>query len=81
MGMELIHRAYSFVCLRCGHGWEAEYDIRLTTDEYDRLHADYFVAGRKVTSPLKSGHCPACESGRIRILRPGRVDSARPRQD
>lgn len=81
MGTELVHRAYSFVCLSCGHGWEAEYDIRLITDEYDRLRADYFVAGRKVPSPLKSGQCPACEGLRIRILRPGRVASARPGQD
>ncbi|MFD7017982.1 hypothetical protein [Streptomyces sp. NPDC059928] len=78
MGVELVHRAYSFVCLSCGHGWEASYDVRLRTDQYNRLHAHYYLADRKVPSPLARAQCPACESGRVRILRPGRVDSARP---
>ncbi|MCM2425014.1 hypothetical protein LNW73_03810 [Streptomyces sp. RKAG337] len=78
MGDELVHRAYSFVCLSCGRGWEAEYDIRLTTDQDNHFHADCRVADRTVPSPLTRPRCPACEGDRIRIVRPGRVDSARP---
>ncbi|MGW2346947.1 hypothetical protein [Streptomyces sp. NPDC001661] len=78
---ELVHRGYSFVCLSCGHGWEAEFAIRLTTDDHGRLHATYYVDERRVPSPLKDARCPACESHHVRILRPGRVESARVRHE
>ncbi|MEU6664367.1 hypothetical protein [Streptomyces sp. NPDC046821] len=77
MGVEQVHRAYSFVCLSCGHGWEAEYDIRLTTEDADHLHADYFLDGHKVHSPLNESRCPSCDSKHVRVLRPGRVNFTR----
>lgn len=76
MHTQHVQRAYSFVCLDCGHGWEGIYDIDVTVDEYARITAAYGLDGRRVPSPLQSPQCPACERHKIRIMRPGRVASA-----
>jgi hypothetical protein len=79
MRTEPIHEAYSFVCLRCGHAWEGEYEIRHVRDGEGRLCAEYHVrGGLKVSSPLTDNTCRVCRGHTIRILRPGRVLSARP---
>lgn len=78
MGDETVREAYAFVCLQCGHGWEEAYEIRHSTDLQGREHATYYVAGRHVASPFAgTATCPSCEGRRIRILRPGRVESTR----
>ncbi|AKJ09689.1 hypothetical protein ABB07_06535 [Streptomyces incarnatus] len=78
MTSEPIREAYSFVCLRCGHAWEGVYEIRHVRDARGRLRAVYHVrGGRRVPSPLTAGTCRVCGGHRVRILRPGRVDSAR----
>ncbi|GAA3178437.1 MULTISPECIES: hypothetical protein [Streptomyces] len=74
---ETVHEAYSFVCLHCGHGWEERYEIRHTTDLAGRRRAVYYSGGARVPSPLSRSECPACNLGPLRILRPGRVESAR----
>ncbi|MEU4848236.1 hypothetical protein [Streptomyces gilvosporeus] len=74
---EAVHEAYSFVCLHCGYGWEEEYEIRHSTDESGQRRIDYYERGRRVPSPLTRAQCPACNRGPLRILRPGRVNSAR----
>ncbi|AVV45122.1 hypothetical protein C6376_30745 [Streptomyces sp. P3] len=71
-----VRRAYSFVCLDCGHGWEGAYDIDVTVDEHARITADYQLDGERVPSPLQSPQCPSCEGHKIRIMRPGCVASA-----
>ncbi|MET8945825.1 hypothetical protein ABZX30_20130 [Streptomyces sp. NPDC004542] len=76
MSARHIQRAYSFVCLDCGHGWESTYDRDITVDQYGRMAAAYRLGGSGVSSPLQSPHCPACESRTIRIMRPGRVAGA-----
>ncbi|WP_151485303.1 hypothetical protein [Streptomyces albicerus] len=63
--------------LDCGHGWESAYDIDVTVDEYARITAVYHLDGKRVPSPLASPRCPACEGRKIRIMRAGRVASAR----
>ncbi|MET9762281.1 hypothetical protein ABZ016_25050 [Streptomyces sp. NPDC006372] len=78
---EPIYEAYSFVCLRCGHAWEGSYEIRHSLDRQGRPHADYYRKGSKVPSPLTENKCRVCLGHRIRILRPGRVRSARPWSD
>ncbi|MEV7684551.1 hypothetical protein ACFW1F_00725 [Streptomyces bungoensis] len=79
MSSEPIHEAYSFVCLRCGHAWEGAYDIRHVRDAEGRPRAEYRVrGGLRVPSPLTAGTCRVCGGRRLRILRPGRVRSARP---
>lgn len=79
--VEPVHEAYSFVCLRCGHAWEGSYEIRHSVDDKGRLRADYYEKSLKVPSPLTANKCPTCLGRRIRILRPGRVQSARPQFD
>ncbi|MCQ9179573.1 hypothetical protein KMT30_11135 [Streptomyces sp. IBSBF 2953] len=76
MPTDHVRRAYSFVCLDCGHGWEATYDIDVTVDEYARIKAAYRLNGEHVPSPLQSPQCPACERHKVRIMRPGRVAGA-----
>jgi hypothetical protein len=79
MKTEPIREAYSFVCLRCGHGWEGEYEIRHTRDADGRLCAEYYMRHDvKVPSPLTENTCRVCLGHKIRILRPGRVRSAHP---
>ncbi|MCQ4080941.1 hypothetical protein NGB36_10095 [Streptomyces sp. RB6PN25] len=71
-----VHEAYSFVCLRCGFGWEQEYEIRHATNLSGHLCAQYFTDGRRVPSPLTQAKCPSCDGRRIRTLRSGRVTAA-----
>lgn len=75
------HEAYSFVCLRCGHAWEDEYEIRHATDRDGHARVTYLCKGFTVPSPLTAGRCRTCGGERIRILRAGRVASARPSFD
>ncbi|OIK28417.1 hypothetical protein [Streptomyces malaysiense] len=77
MEKDHVRRAYSFACLDCGHGWENTYDIDLTVEDDAQILAVYHLDGRLVPSPLQSPRCPACEGRKIRIMRPGRVASAR----
>lgn len=72
-----VRKGYAFVCLDCGRGWEEEYEIRHPADAHGLHHAEYFSHGHRVPSPLHHGRCPACEGTRVRILRPGRVATAR----
>lgn len=72
-----LHEAYSFVCLRCGHGWEQEYEIVHCVDPSRHEHVQYFVGAHCVPSPLTRATCPSCGGRQIRTLRYGRIDSAR----
>ncbi|MGW0763557.1 hypothetical protein ACWD1Y_45105 [Streptomyces sp. NPDC002814] len=54
------------------------YDIDVTVDEHARITAAYRLDGEHMSSPLQSPQCPACESHKIGIMRPGRVASAHP---
>jgi hypothetical protein len=79
MKSEPIHEAYSFACLRCGHVWEGAYKIRHVRDGAGRLRVEYRLRdGLKVPSPLTDNTCRVCAGRTIRILRSGRVRSARP---
>ena len=77
MSTEHVRRSFPFACLDCGNGWESTDDIDVTVDERTRIHADYHLDGQHAPSPLQSPQCPACEGRKIRIMRPGRVNSAR----
>lgn len=73
---ETAHEAYSFACMRCGHGWEQEYEI--THREYadGRPLVVYFANGERVPSPLTKPTCRNCEGHVVRIMRSGRVSTA-----
>ncbi|WP_230396231.1 hypothetical protein [Streptomyces blattellae] len=67
-----VQRAHAFACLNCGHGREGAYDIDVTMDEHARITTAYRVDGERAPSPLQSPQRPACESHKIRIMRPPR---------
>ncbi|MFB8776824.1 hypothetical protein [Streptomyces broussonetiae] len=73
----VVHESYSFACMRCGHGWEQSYAIEHHTDAGGREFVRYVAEGRVVPSPLSRPACANCDGHLVRIMRPGRVSSAR----
>lgn len=70
------HEAYSFACMRCGHGWEQEYEIvHLEYTDGSPLIV-YYADGARVPSPLTHPTCLNCEGHLVRIMRAGRVSEA-----
>ncbi|GHB37981.1 hypothetical protein GCM10010377_31240 [Streptomyces viridiviolaceus] len=73
----VVHESYSFACMRCGHGWEQSYEIEHHRDAGGHEFVRYVAGGRIVPSPLSRPTCANCDSHVVRIMRPGRVASAR----
>ncbi|GCB48588.1 hypothetical protein [Streptomyces sp. NL15-2K] len=73
----VVHESYSFACMRCGHGWEQSYEIEHHVDADGREFVQYVVDGQVVPSPLSRPTCQNCDNHVVRIMRPGRVASAR----
>ncbi|CAL9444605.1 hypothetical protein SUDANB58_02324 [Streptomyces sp. enrichment culture] len=73
----VAHEAYSFACMRCGHGWEQSFAIEHHTDAGGREFVRYVADGRVVPSPLSRPTCGRCGNHLVRIMGPGRVASAR----
>ena len=71
-----VHEAYSFACMRCGHGWERDYEIVHLTYPDGRPLIVYYANGERVLSPLKHPTCPNCDGHVVRIMRSGRVSTA-----
>ncbi|MCQ4042245.1 hypothetical protein ACFOSC_24285 [Streptantibioticus rubrisoli] len=74
---DTAHEAYSFACLRCGHGWEQSYRIAHKTDETGRTTVTYYAGDKRVPSPLTHPVCQNCGGHTVRIMRSGRVSGAR----
>ncbi|MEV5985781.1 hypothetical protein AB0L85_12245 [Streptomyces sp. NPDC052051] len=75
----VVNEAYSFACMRCGHGWEQAFEIEHHFDADGTEFVLYVVGGQIVPSPLTRPACPNCESQVVRIMRSGRVSSAQNR--
>ncbi|MGW0988480.1 hypothetical protein ACWD46_19995 [Streptomyces sp. NPDC002486] len=73
----VVNESYSFACMRCGHGWEQSYEIEHHTDAAGHEFVLYVADGKVVPSPLSRPECHNCDSHVVRIMRPGRVASAR----
>ncbi|KOG42791.1 hypothetical protein [Streptomyces resistomycificus] len=73
----VVHEAYSFACMRCGHGWEQSYEIEHHVDAGGHEFVVYVANGQVVPSPLSRPTCTNCDNHVVRIMRPGRVASAR----
>ncbi|MFH9014900.1 hypothetical protein ACH4C6_26420 [Streptomyces sp. NPDC017943] len=73
----VVNESYSFACMRCGHGWEQSYEIEHHTDATGHEFVLYVADGRVVPSPLSRPACHNCDGHVVRIMRPGRVASAR----
>ncbi len=55
---ETVHEAYSFACMKCGHGWEQDYEIQHL--EYTRRQAPGRVLRGRQARPLAAhqAHVP-----------------------
>ncbi|MFR0353098.1 hypothetical protein [Streptomyces sediminimaris] len=73
----VVHESYSFACMHCGHGWEQSYEIEHHMDADGHEFVMYVAGGQVVPSPLTRPTCHNCDSHVLRIMRPGRVSSAR----
>ncbi|GGM04458.1 hypothetical protein GCM10010129_55070 [Streptomyces fumigatiscleroticus] len=73
----VVHESYSFACMRCGHGWEQAYEIEHHRDAEGQEFVLYVADGRIVPSPLSRPACENCDNHVVRIMRAGRVASAR----
>ncbi|MFI6371292.1 hypothetical protein [Streptomyces sp. NPDC050546] len=73
----VVNESYSFACMRCGHGWEQSYEIEHHTDAAGHEFVLYVADGKVVPSPLSKPTCQNCDGHVVRIMRPGRVESAR----
>ncbi|MFG2194318.1 hypothetical protein [Streptomyces sp. NPDC048639] len=68
--------AYSFACMRCGHGWEQAYEIHHHVDAQGRAHVTYHANGHRVPSPLTRPTCQNCDGHVVRIMRSGQIPLA-----
>jgi hypothetical protein len=73
---DTVHEAYSFACMRCGHGWEQSYEIEHHLDAEGTAFVTYVADGRIVPSPLSRPGCVNCDGHVVRIMRAGQVSSA-----
>ncbi|MFF3400834.1 hypothetical protein ACFYW6_20180 [Streptomyces sp. NPDC002659] len=74
-GTPRVHEAYAFACMRCGHGWEQEYEIEHHIDGAGQEYVVYKANGLRVPSPLSSPTCMNCGGHVVRIMRAGQVSS------
>ncbi|MCP9958635.1 MULTISPECIES: hypothetical protein [Streptomyces] len=72
-GAPVGHEAYAFTCMRCGYGWEQEYDIEHHADVDGQDFVVYRSEGRRVPSPLSKPTCPNCGRNVVRIMGSGRI--------
>ncbi|MEV0917997.1 hypothetical protein AB0I93_27550 [Streptomyces sp. NPDC049967] len=70
-----VHEAYSFACMRCGHGWEQAYEIEHHVDASNNAFVVYKADGQRVPSPLSTPTCANCGGHVVRIMRSGRVSN------
>jgi hypothetical protein len=73
---EPVSEAYSFACMKCGHGWEQTYEIRHHHDAKGQPFVSYHCDGERVPSPLTRPTCLNCGEHVVRIMRSGQVRSA-----
>ncbi|MFD9409153.1 hypothetical protein ACFWBN_19325 [Streptomyces sp. NPDC059989] len=74
-GVQTVHEAYSFACMRCGYGWEQAYAIEHHVDGTGQPFIMYTVKGERVSSPLSNPTCLNCGGHVVRIMRAGQVSS------
>lgn len=72
-GANVVHEAYSFACMNCGHGWEQAYEIEHHVDTFGRTYVTYLADGTQVPSPLTHPTCGNCDGHRVRIMCAGQV--------
>ncbi|MDK9495731.1 hypothetical protein QEZ40_007023 [Streptomyces katrae] len=74
-GVQTVHEAYSFACMKCGYGWEQAYAIEHHVDGRGEPFIMYTVNGERVPSPLSNPTCLNCGGHVVRIMRAGQVST------
>ncbi len=74
-GVQTVHEAYSFACMKCGYSWEQGYEIEHHIDGKGQPFIMYKVSGERVPSPLSNPTCHNCGGHVVRIMREGQVSS------
>jgi hypothetical protein len=74
-GMDVVHEAYAFACMGCGHLWEQSFDIEHHVDAQGRTVCQYRAEGRHVPSPLTRPTCSRCGGHLVRIMQAGAVNN------
>ncbi|MEU3721755.1 hypothetical protein [Streptomyces sp. NPDC031705] len=74
-GVQTVHEAYSFACMKCGFGWEQSYAIEHHVDGRGEPFIMYTVNGERVPSPLSNPTCLNCGGHVVRIMRAGQVST------
>ncbi|MER6405492.1 hypothetical protein ABT269_18545 [Streptomyces viridosporus] len=74
---DVVTESYAFACMRCGYGWEQTYEIQHHTDAEGQDFVVCVADGRIIPSPLSRPTCRICDGHLVRIMRAGRVASAR----
>ncbi|GGO88437.1 hypothetical protein [Wenjunlia tyrosinilytica] len=74
-GLEIVHEAYSFACMRCGHLWEQSFEIEHHVDARGQTVVAYRCDGRHVPSPLTRPTCANCGGHLVRIMQAGAVNN------
>nr|WP_081235685.1 hypothetical protein [Streptomyces viridosporus] len=73
----VVTESYAFACMRCGYGWEQTYEIQHHIDAEGQDFVVCVADGRIIPSPLSRPTCRICDGHLVRIMRAGRVASAR----
>ncbi|MGW7440820.1 hypothetical protein [Streptomyces sp. NPDC054849] len=74
-GVQVVHEAYSFACMRCGYAWEQGYEIEHHVGAKGEPFIIYTIKGERVPSPLSNPTCLNCGGHVVRIMREGQVSS------
>lgn len=74
-GVQVVHEAYSFACMKCGYAWEQGYDIEHHVGANGEPFIIYTIKGERVPSPLSNPTCLNCDGHVVRIMREGQVSS------
>jgi hypothetical protein len=74
-GMDVVHEAYAFACMGCGHLWEQSFEIEHHIDAEGHTVCQYRAEGRHVPSPLTRPTCSRCGGHLVRIMQAGAVNN------
>ena len=76
-GRAVVHEAYSFACMRCGHGWEQAYEIEHHVDADGREFVIYMADGQCRAVPADPARLSELRRARgAHHAAPGQVASA-----
>lgn len=74
MIVERATETYQFTCVRCGHRWHDDYDVRDVTDNDGDTWSFYQHGGLPCETPVAAETlCPRCHCGPVHVARQARL--------